>query len=174
MWCDGASRSSCVLRSDPVQVLPSVADSPARSSIDTSPNAPGGEEDKFLASRRRSISWVLSPPRAIPPVTIILGVAVSRGRTHAMAAPASPRNATPTIPSCRAASELPSTLLLSEPPRAPTADAAGHSRGAWPEHLDPSDGVESSPSAARSILPSSRKFPRYKEGREFPALRETR
>ena len=43
-------------------------------------------------------------------------MAVPRGRTHARAVPASPRSATPTIPSCLAASERPSTLWLSEPP----------------------------------------------------------
>src|SRR6202041_2630707 len=58
-----------------------------------------------------------------------------RGRTHAMAVLASPRNTTPTIPSCLAASELPSILLLSEPPPVPTSDAACHSRGAWTGHL---------------------------------------
>ena len=55
-----------------------------------------------------------------------------------MAVPASPRSATPTIPSCLVASELPSTLLPSEPPPAPRWDAACRSRSAWPGHLDPS------------------------------------
>src|SRR5260370_31532186 len=100
-------------------------------------------------------------------------VAVPRGRIHATAVPASPRSATPTIPSCLAANERPSTLLLPDPPLAPTSDAACHSRGAWPEHLDPSDLLEPPPSATRSILPSSRKFPRYNEGHEFPPRRET-
>src|SRR5580692_4537553 len=91
-----------------------------------------------------------------------------------MAVPASPRSATPTIPSCLAASELSSTLLPCEPPLAPRWVAACHSRSAWPGHRDLSDGVEPSRQAALSILPRPRKFPQYKEGREAPARRETR
>src|SRR5260370_17009760 len=91
-----------------------------------------------------------------------------------MAVPAWPRSATPTIPSCLAASELPSTLLLSEPPLAPRWDAASRSRSAWPGPLDLSDGLEPSRSVAWSILPRLKKSPRYKEGREFPARHETR